>query len=468
MTKSIRQVAAIIVLCFVVVSLDLVYWQVWRAPDLATRAGNPRAIEARQEIQRGMILDRHGAVLAKSVRSGNAFKRQYALASLSPLIGYSSVRFGQDGLEKSFNNQLEGSTGDLAAALTNSLLQQPRVGDTLTLSIDAKLQQAADQALGNVSGAAILMKPKTGEILALVTKPYFNANELDQELPRHQNDPSGPFFNRATLGLFPPGSTFKMVTASAALGSGTATPATRFQARSDTFVVDGFPIRGRNLPAGLTEASLTEAFQYSCNTCFAQLGLQLGWPKLQDYAERFNLDKPIPFDLPVRTSHLHQPGVQLSRLLLANTAYGQGQLAVTPMQMLLIGAAIANNGLLPQPHVVMKESSPAGQPVSDYGGGSLGLAVNPDVAGEVKQMMVDVVNKGSGVLARVPNVQVAGKTGTAETGDGKPPHAWFVAFAPANDPRYAVVVIREHQGEGYDQAAPMAKTILQAALASND
>ncbi len=467
-TKSIRQIAAVIILCFVVVSLDLVYWQVFRAPELAARAGNPRAVEEQQELQRGTILDRRGVVLAKSVRSGNAYVRQYAVASLSPVIGYSSIRFGQDGLEKSFNSQLTGSTGDLGDALNALVFPQGRVGNSLTLSIDANLQQVADNALGNVSGAAIVMNAKTGEILAMVTKPYFNANNVETELPAHQNDPAGPFFNRATLGLFPPGSTFKIVTASAALATGTAKPDTQFHEPTDSFMVDGFAVHGRNLPPGMVEASLTQAFQYSCNPCFAELGLQLGWPKLQDYAERFNIGKPIPFDVPTSTSRLYDPGAQLSRVLLANTAYGQGQLAVSPLQMLLITSAIAGNGSMPQPHLVTKQSTPDGRLIAQYGGGTLGSVLDPSVAAQVKQMMVTVVDNGSGTLARIPNVQVAGKTGTAETAANQPADAWFTAFAPANDPRYVVIVVRERQGEGYDQAAPMAKTILQAALASND
>ncbi|MGH2366523.1 MAG: peptidoglycan D,D-transpeptidase FtsI family protein [Chloroflexota bacterium] len=447
---------------------DLVYWQVVRAPALATTAGNPRAVEAQQEIHRGAIVDRHGVVLAQSSRSGNVYQRHYSLPSLSPLIGYSSIRYGQDGLEKTFNSALTGSSGDIGAALSQMAGLEPRTGDSLTLSIDARLQQATDQALGNASGAAILMKPATGEILALVTKPYFDANALDAELPAHQHDASGPFFNRATLGLFPPGSIFKIVTASAALAAGTATPQTHFHQVGDTFMVDGYAVHGANLPPGLTDVNLTQAFQYSCNPCFAQVGLKLGWPALQQYAHQFGIGQPVPFDIPVRESRLFDPGAQLTPVLLANTAYGQGQLLVTPLQILLATAAIANAGTIPRPRVVISRQDPAGHTVARFNSGSLGQAVSASVADEVRQMMIAVVQHGSGTLAAIPNVQVAGKTGTAETGNGQRPDAWFAAFAPADSPRYAVVVIREHQGEGYDQAAPMAKVILQAALASGD
>jgi len=467
-TKAIKHVAFLVVLGFVVVSLDLVYWQVIRAPELEQRAGNPRAAQAEQQIDRGLILDRHGTVLAKSVPGQNGFSRQYGLADLSPLIGYSSLRFGQAGIEKTYNSQLEGATGDLGQALSELVLQRRRVGDTLTLSIDTKLQQAADQALGNASGSAIVLKPQSGEVLAMVSKPYFDANQLDTQLPALQNNPSGALVQRATQGLYPPGSTFKMVTASAVLANGVANPNTRIHQPGDTFAVDGFTVRGSNLPRGITDPTLTEAFQYSCNPCFAQLGLQLGWPKFQQAVEAFGVDKAIPFDVPVSASKLYNPGADLSRVLLANTAYGQGQLVVTPLQMALVGAAIANGGPMPQPHVVTKESTRSGESVADFAGGTSGTPIDGNVAGQVKQMMVDVVQHGSGVLAAIPNVQVAGKTGTAETGDGQPPEAWFVAFAPADQPRYVVAVIREHQGEGYDQAAPMAKAILQAALASND
>ncbi|MBV8087358.1 MAG: penicillin-binding protein 2 [Chloroflexi bacterium] len=469
MTTTIRHVAIAVVLGFAIISLDLIYWQVIRAPDLNSRTGNPRAAQAAQQIDRGLILDRHGIVLAQSVRGKDGtFSRQYALQDLSPIIGYASARFGTSGVEKSYKSQLEGSGGDLFANLANLVLQRPQVGDTLTLSIDAKLQQTADQALGSVSGAAVVIKPQTGEVLAMVSKPYFNANDLDNEIPRLQNSPTGALLNRATQGLYPPGSVFKMVTVSAGLANGTMKPDTKFQQAGDTFTVDGFVVRGSNLPAGLVNPTLTQAFQYSCNPCFAQLGLMLGWPKLTQQAEAFGIDKTISFDEPVATSTLHDSGADLSRVLLANTAYGQGQLQVTPLQMALIGAAVANDGTMPQPHLVLRETTRGGQAIGEFGGGSLGSPLDGAVAGTVRDLMVTVVQSGSGVLAQIPGTQVAGKTGTAETGNGQPTDAWFVAFAPANQPKYVVAVIREHMGEGYDQAAPMAKTMLQAALASGD
>ena len=467
MTKTIRHVAFLVVLAFAVVSADLVYWQVIRAPELAQRPGNPRAAQAQQEIDRGQIVDRHGAVLARSVRGQSGFSRQYTTPDLSPLIGYSSARFGQTGIEKSYNDQLSGSAGDLEQALTELLLERPRAGDTLTLSIDTKLQQVADQALGDAAGAAILMKPQTGEILAMASKPFFDANRLETDMPQLQNNATAPLVERASQGLYPPGSVFKLLTVSALLASGVAQPDTRINQLGDTFVVDGFTVRGSNQPRGLSNPTLTQAAQYSCNPCFAQLGLQLGWQRLEQAAEAFGIGKPIRFDVPVSTSRLHDPGAELSRVLLANTAYGQGQLAVTPLQIALITAAIANGGNTPQPHVVIRQTTRAGQGVADFGGGSLGTPIDGRVAGEVRQMMVEVVEHGSGQLARIPNVQVAGKTGTAETGSGAP-DAWFTAFAPANQPRYLVTVIREHKGEGFDQAAPMARTILESALGSND
>lgn len=468
MTRTIRHVAFLVILGFVVVSLDLVYWQVFRAADLEQRPGNPRAAQAQQEIDRGLVVDRHGTVLARSNRTPNGFVRQYTAPTLSPLIGYSSVRFGQAGLEKAYNDQLSGSAGDLGQAFTKLVLEEPRVGDTLTLSIDLKLQQVADQALGDAMGAAVLLKPQTGEVLAMATKPSFDANKLETDMPQLRPNPAAPLLERATQGLYPAGSTFKIVTASAVLANNIAMPDTRINQSGDTFVVDGFTVRGSNLPRGLTNPTLTQAFQYSCNPCFAQLGLQLGWPRFTQAAEQFGIDKPIPFDVPVRTSQVHDPKADLSRVLLANTAYGQGQLQITPLQMALVTAAVANGGNMPQPHVVVRQSTRAGQTVAELAGGSLGSPIDGRVAGQVRQLMVDVVEQGSGVLAKISNVLVAGKTGTAEIGSGQLPDAWFTAFAPANQPRYVVTIIRERKGEGYDQAAPMARAILEAALASGD
>jgi peptidoglycan glycosyltransferase len=312
----------------------------------------------------------------------------------------------------------------------------------------------------------------------MVSKPGFDANHISS--PVYWNalihDPLSPLINRPVNGFYPPGSTFKVATISAALDSGVVTLNSPFTGSDATgpLTVDSHTFCDNvtvscsslnNLPTGVTSVSLEQALMFSDNIVFAHVGLALGKARFLDYTRRFGLDQDTPFDIPVSISHVATPNEVFDPVELASTAFGQGGLNVTPLQMLMIAEAVANGGAVPQPVLVQKVTAPDGSTVKTGSYGTLYRPISAATARQVTSAMVQVVQAGSGFNAQIPGVLVAGKTGTAETGGNQKPHAWFVSFAPADHPRVAVVVMIEHGGEGAFVAAPLVKQILQAALA---
>jgi peptidoglycan glycosyltransferase len=280
------------------------------------------------------------------------------------------------------------------------------------------------------------------------------------------NNPEHPLINRVTEGLYPPGSTFKTVTLSAALDTGTLSLGSQFNGTAATGPVTIFGHTfdtGNNLPPGVTSVDLLHAFMYSDNIVFAQVGVKLGSKNFLDYAHRFGLEQQIPFDIPVSVSRVLASGETFDPVALASSAFGQGNLQVTPLQMLLIAEGVADDGSVPDPILVKQVTAPDGSRVTGDNPGTYSTVMSAVTAGDVRNAMRQVVTGGSGFNANIPGVTVAGKTGTAESGNGAP-HAWFIAFAPETNPRVAVAVIVEHGGEGAFVAAPIARTILEAAL----
>ena len=447
---------------FLVLSGALVYWQIVRAADVGAGPANPRTIALERQVVRGRILDRSGVVLAADdPAQGNP--RRYTLASLSNVIGYASPRYGQADLEAAFNPYLSGQVGAVPGegALLRLLHIAP-VGDDLTLTVDANLQRLADATLGAHRGVIMVLQPGTGAVLALVSKPYFDPNTLEQDWQAVSTDPGRVLLNRATQALYPPGSTFKLVTAAAALETGAVTPTTPFTCIGD-FVVEGFHISCEN-PQIPEQLDFRRALELSANAIFAQVAYHLGADTLSRYAAGFGFGAAPSLGLPVTPSRLKDPGAPWTGPLLASTGFGQGQLEVTPLQLALIVDAIANGGQIMDPYLVAKATSPGGTVVYQHEPTPWKRAIDTKTAATLTDLMVGVVDEGSGTAARLPGVKVAGKTGTAQVGGSAAPHAVFVAFAPADHPAVEVVVLAENSGEGADVAAPMARVMLQAAL----
>lgn len=463
-SRAILRLANVLFLGFFGLSLVLVFWQVFQANSVGNSPSNPRTVLASRSILRGEIFDRNGVplVVNQSDRQG-AVSQHYMLPSLAQVVGYNSSRYGRTGLESSFNQYLDGSIGIVPGLpALEKLLGIPRRGDALTLTIDAKMQQYAAQLLGQHHGAIIVLNPKTGAIHAMVSTPYFDPNNLDAKWKTLVADPYHPLLNRATQAVYPPGSVFKLVTAAAALETGLETPTSQFTCFGD-WVIQGFHISCENpqIPPQLT---FQRALELSANAIYAQVAYRMGSQTLERYAQRFGFDTVPPIGLPVTPSTLKDTSTPWTSPLLASTGFGQGQLQVTPLQLALITEAIANGGTIMTPYLVDHATSPQGVIVYQHTPEPWRRAISPQTASTLTQMMVGVVNNGSGYNARIPGIVVAGKTGTAQVGGAAKPHAVFVCFAPAQNPRLAVVVLVESAGEGADAAAPIARALLEEGL----
>jgi peptidoglycan glycosyltransferase len=425
-------------------------------------------------VRRGLIFDRNGQILAnRFVGPGGVVHRSYTDPSLSQTIGYDSPRYGKSELEQTYDDYLSGKVlGTSWNSLLNQWEHKTTVGDNLTLSIDDALQKQVASFLPNAPSAAIVSDPNTGEILAMASNPEFDANQVSNSAYWNSllTNTQEPLINRAVNGYYPPGSTFKTVTLSGALDTGIVSLDTLF---SGTAATGPLTVGGHVFPASINNlaecfqsppVTLTTAFACSDNIVYAEVGLHLGATRFLHYTDAFGLAKPTPFDIPVSVSHVQNPGSPFHDVDLASAAFGQGQLHVTPMQMVMVADGIANNGTIETPILVKRVTAPDGSIVKSTSPTPLYQPIPAAVASRVRDAMVNVVETGSGYAVKGLGIPVAGKTGTAEPGDGGPPHAWFIAFAPADHPKIAVSVVVEHGGEGARVAAPIACKIIQAAL----
>lgn len=489
MNANIRRLAAAFVVIFAVISVDLVYWQVIDAGSLNTHAGNPRTLAAEARVLRGKIYDRNGILLVgRRVYSNGFVQPIYYDPSLAQTIGYHSIRYSDTGLEGVLDPYLEGSRGTSWTQTYNSWLHRPVTGDNVYLTIDERVQRAAVSAIASslavnslpagTPAAVVAFNPQNGQVLAMVSQPYYNATCLDspdqtteQTCDKNIITTPGILVNRATSGLYPPGSTFKTFTLSAAIDSGVQSLSSQYDGVKATgpITIDGYtiPSSANNLVCGDTSVDLLHAFMESDNIVFAQVGLKLHKSRFLAYSRRFLLGSPIPFDLPTSVSSVVSPGERFDPVALATSAFGQGSDLVTPLHMGLIAATVADGGRMPKPILVKAVRTPGASGTSVYTDkpGTLANPISLAAAHQVRHAMVEVVEGqcGSGYEAQIPGVLVAGKTGTAQTGDGAA-DAWFVSFAPADHPTVAVAVVVEHGGEGYDVAAPIARQIMEAAL----
>ncbi|MDQ6672580.1 MAG: penicillin-binding protein 2 [Chloroflexota bacterium] len=493
---NVRRTALVLLASFGVIALALGYWQVWRATDLAQDPANPRVADARQTQVRGKILDRTGQVLADSRSTPQGVRRVYVDPSMVHTIGFHSDRFGDTNLEAAYDAQLRGEQSlTLLDRLAQLLFHRATQPGDLVLTIDKRVQDAAVAALGKSDGAIVALDPRSGAVLAMVSHPFFDPNTSDDQLASLQSDPSQPLFNRAVQALYVPGSTFKTVTATAALDTNLVDLKQPFNCTTavkiGTYSVDCH--NSQHIP----KLTFKQAYAWSSNRVFGLTGLLLGFPKLApinpwlddkppseypwaagassiqasadtlvDYARRFGFERPIPFDLPVAASQMKRPSTEWTPELLVQTAFGQGQIQATPMQMALIAASVADGGHVPTPYVAAELRSGSTTRQLHAPGQFFSVAGSTDTATTMASFMVEGVDNGYAAKAAIPGVKVAGKTGTAEVGDGTS-HSWLIGFAPADNPRIAIAVIMEHQGSGSDFATPAAQQVMRAALAAS-
>jgi peptidoglycan glycosyltransferase len=448
-----------LLLCFVAVALALGYWGIIRSPALVAREDNPRRVEAERRIQRGNIYDRRGRTLVESRSgAGGVWKRVYLVPDAAPVVGYASIDLGTSGIESAYDAELRGDAPTFALEqVRRDLLHLYPAGADLQLTLDMDLQQLASATLGERTGAVVLLDVQSGAVLAMASEPVFDPNTLEEDWPRLQFDRDKPMLNRATQGLYPPGLIFETLTLVAVMEGGLAEPGTVFTDELGVVLEVEPPIACPTDPPATT-FTLAEAYTWPCSVLFARLGLELGGEQLADFVTRIGIGRPLDFPLDASTGQVLERG-QWSRLLAARTAMGAGEVLVTPLEMALAIAAIANDGLQAAPHLVLAID---GEPLA--AAQAARRVVSAETARQVRTVLEQAFSAGRRGTS-LPDADLAGRAGSADSGlPGAPPHAWFIGYGPATQPRYAVAVIVEHGDSGWEVAAPIAVQVLEAAV----
>lgn len=473
MTDNIRRLAAFLAIAFLLASLGVGYWQIVAAESLNRDPHNPRLYAEALSRPRGEIVDRDGVLLARSDERPEGFRRVYPSALYEPWLGYATLTFGAAGVEATYGASLVGrDPADPLAALRRRYLGERSPPGSVRLAISAKLQEQAAQLLGQRPGAIVALDPKTGEILAAVSVPRYDPNPLVDPtaqrayFERLRSDAARPLLDRAAQGLYAPGSTFKIVTGAAGLETGVIDPKRRVRVDSPW---RGDPSWGPYAVRSPTNAhrdfDLAEAYAFSENIYFAMAGVKLGGEKLAEYARRFMVGRDLGLDGPHSPSQLSNSG-QLDRpTLVADTAFGQGEVVLSPLHMALLVATIATGGIMPTPHYALDVRDASGAILRRIQPGPLAQPIRAETARTIGIDLVLAVEAPGAFAygARIPGVHVAGKTGTAENPQGAP-HGWFVGFAPAEDARIAVAVLLEHSARGGEDAAPLGAAVMRAWL----
>ncbi len=486
MNKPIRTLSIFCLLLFAALLLNSTYLQYVDAGDLNSRADNKRVRDAEFSRKRGAIVA-GGTSVAESRKTSDQYVYQRVYKQplkYAQLTGYYSYVYGRSAVESTENEILSGSDPRLFVNRVVDLLgnSQPK-GGSVSLTVNRDAQTAAYdglRALGeNVEGSVVALEPSTGKVLAMVSSPTYDPNLLAShrfssvqrawaELNRSENR---PMLNRGIQEVYPPGSTFKLVTAAAALSSGQYTPDTIVQGgtRLDLPQTSTDLVNDSGGNCGGDPITLTQALEVSCNVSFGEIGLRLGADALREQAEKFGFGQTYLEDLngQVRSRFPEDP----DEPQVALSAIGQFDVAATPLQMAMVTAGIANDGTVMRPYVVDEVQAPdLSRLDKTIPKAYRSNAVSSSVARDLTQMMIEVVDQGTARTAQIPGTKVAGKTGTAQSSPERPPYAWFVSFAPADDPKVAVAVLVEDAGvernaiSGSGLAAPIAKRVMEAVI----
>jgi peptidoglycan glycosyltransferase len=479
-------VASLVLLAALIVGTT--YWQTWANAGLADRQDNDIRLVAQFKIKRGKIYAADGRTLLatnvpKKIGGQTLYFRRYPTGPLfADVVGYSTQTRNRTGLEQSYNDYLTGSNANLDTVFRSALdkLRGTTVtGNDLVLTIRPGAQALARRLLQGHCGAVVAMEPATGRVLVMATNPTYNPNLVEKHFAQatRSNAPcGGALQNRATQGKYIPGSTFKMITASAALDTGRFTPQSRFD--DPGYCIEyGKQVRNAGNPEApetFGNVDLDFGFEHSVNSVFCNIGKTLGAGTVLRYAERFGFYSLPPLELPESErvesglydhGRLFKPKRPEFQVDPGRLAFGQERLQVTPLQMAMIAAAIGNHGIEVRPHLVERVLSPGGKTITHVRTEQLGRPIKRSTADALTHMMELAVQGGTGTAAQIPGVRVAGKTGTAETGREGINTAWFAAFAPADAPKVAIAVVIENVPEfGGTISAPIARQVMEALL----
>lgn len=478
MSRPIMRLFATVVVLFAVLVVWTSRWSVFEARALRDDQLNKRPLFAALHVRRGAIRAADGTVIARSVRQRNGtFARRYPLGALfGHPVGYANIVEGQlSGLERARNDELSGQRSELDSLLAQ-LQGGRRAGDAVITTLDVDAQRVATEQLAGRKGSIVAIEPRTGAVKVLVSTPGFDPNVVNQPgglAPLNRDDENAPLLDRATQGGYPPGSVFKVVTAAAALDSGEFTPDSIVNGDSPK-EISGTPL-SNDSDVSYGDIDLTTALQRSVNTVWAQVAEQLGKATMGEYMERFGFYRLPPLDYP--RDQMIASGERADGRLLAPTsprvdvgrmAIGQDKLAVTPLQMAMVVAAVANDGVLMAPRLTDRIVDPDGRTVARVEPKEWRRPISPQTAAQLTEMMRRVVDDGTGTAVQIPGIDVAGKTGTAQKGapGSGITQPWFVAFAPASDPQIAIAVTVEQTvgGSGGTTAAPIARAVLERLL----
>lgn len=472
MNAPIGRLFVLVVVLFALLVAFTSRWAVFEAPSLRDNTLNHRALLEELRIRRGEILAADGTVLARDVAAqGHTFRRTYPQGALfAQAVGYSYAAAGERvGLERSRNGPLIGASNELGS-IFDQLQGKQKVGSNIVTTLDPKAQKVAIDQLGSRRGAVVALDPSTGAVEVMVSYPNFDPNNLQAS----QRQTGSPRFDRVTQAGYPPGSTFKAVTATAAIDSGRFTPSSTLDGRSpQTF--SGVPLTNDG-GESFGSVDLTEALTKSINTVWAQVAVSLGKATMAKYMKRFGFYAKPPLDYPASQRAASGEYDRHGRLLsptsglidVARMGIGQDKLQVTPLQMAMVAAAIANGGKLMRPHMTARIVDPDGRTTQTISPTVQSTVMKPSTASAVAQMMGQVVKEGTGTAAALSGINVAGKTGTAQVG---PPGSnitqpWFIAFAPIEHPKVAIAVTIERSDGGFGGtvAAPVAKAVMESLL----
>jgi penicillin-binding protein A len=471
MDLRIRHLFGLIVILFGVLVGFTSYWSVFDADGLKANTANKRLLLEEQRIRRGLVFARDGTVLARNKVTGTGstrfYRRVYPTGHLfSHVVGYNFVQRGRSGIELADNDELTGQTDEFQT-IWDQIRGKDREGDDLHTSLDPRAQQAAIDALAGRAGSVVAIEPQTGFVRVMAATPDFDPNSIPGSFAQLNRTAGSPLFNRSTQSGYPPGSTFKVVTATAALDSGRFTPDSVLDGRSPK-TIGGVPLTNfGNQSYG--QITLTTALTHSVNTVWAQVGEQLGKDKMYEYMRRFGFNSKPAIDLP--RDELRPSGVFAGAKLLDDSdavdigrvAIGQERLLVTPLQMAMVVSAIANGGSLMRPRIVEQVKDVDGRTVRSVKPSEESRVMKLSTSRALASMMSQVVKEGTGTAAALSGIDVAGKTGTAEVGGTN--QAWFIAFAPVDQPRIAIAATVERtSGQGGTIAAPIAKRVMESLL----
>jgi len=482
MNEPIRRLSAVVLLLFLTLMVSASWVQFVKADALGEDPRNVRTLYRQFGSFRGPIIV-GGQAIVSSVPIDDPFdyQRTYSNGPLyAPVTGYYSIGPGRSALEATENALLDGSADALFWTRLGELVAgTEQQGASVELTIDPVIQQAAYDALGDRTGAVVAIDPRTGAILAMVSTPSYDptvlavhsSSESNSVYQTLLNDPAESLINRAIGGdTYAPGSTFKLIVAAAALEAGYS-PDTLIDAPQEldlpltTATIKNY---GGEVCGPTDQVTLLEALRVSCNTAFAQLAMDLGWPAIESAAAGFGWGSELSIPLKVTPSRLpdspNEPQI-------AQSGIGQFDVRTTPLQMAMVAAAIGNDGVLMKPYLVDTVRDPDLRVISQTSPEQMSTAMSREAAAALTVMMQSVVDSGTGTAAAIDGISVAGKTGTAETGTDTAPHTWFVSFAPAENPVIAVAVVVENGGDlgneatGGKVSAPIAKAVIAAAIA---